>query len=119
MPWTKTSALQERIRFVKGYQSGLYPMTELCARFGVSRQTGYEWLGRYLEQGAVGLEDRSRAPRHCPHRMSRAAERAIVAARRRHPTWGPRKLLAWLADRHPELELPSPGRAAAKTRATG
>ena len=36
-----------------------------------------------------------------------------MAARRRHPTWGPRKLLAWLADRQPQLELPSPGRAAA------
>ena len=113
MPWTETSALQERIRFVKGYQSGLYHMTELCARFGVSRQTGYKWLSRYREQGALGLEDRSRAPRYCPHRMSQAAERAIVATRRRHPTWGPRKVLAWLADRHPELELPSPGRAAA------
>ena len=46
MPWAETSAVQERIRFVKDYQSGLYPMTELCARFGVSRQTGYKWLSR-------------------------------------------------------------------------
>ena len=113
MPWAETSAVQERIRFVKDYQSGLYPMTELCARFGVSRQTGYKWLDRYLEQGAAGLEERSRAPHHCPHRMSLAAARALVATRRRHPTWGPRKLLAWLAHRHPELELPSAGRTGA------
>jgi hypothetical protein len=39
MPWGETSAVPERIRFIKDYQSGLYPMTELCARFGVSRQT--------------------------------------------------------------------------------
>ena len=88
MPWAETSAVQERIRFVKDYQSGLYPMTELCARCGVSRQTGYKWVDRYLEQGAAGLEDRSRAPHHCPHRMSPAAARAIVATRRRRPSWG-------------------------------
>ena len=113
MPWAETSAVQERIRFIADYDSGLYTMTELCERFGVSRQTGYKWIHRYREEGAAGLDDRSRAPHRCPHRMSQAAERAIVAARRRHPTWGPRKLLAWLADRQPQLELPSPGRAAA------
>lgn len=113
MPWAETSIVQERIRFIADYNSGLYSMTELCFRFGVSRQTGYKWVRRYQREGALGLEDRSRAPHRCPHRMSEEAERAILTARRRHPTWGPRKLLAWLAAREPKLELPAPGRVGA------
>ncbi len=37
MPWAKTSAVQERIRFIADYESRLYSMTERCKRFGVSR----------------------------------------------------------------------------------
>jgi transposase InsO family protein len=32
---------------------------------------------------------------------------AIVEGRRRHPSWGPRKLVAWLDEHRPELELPA------------
>ena len=32
---------------------------------------------------------------------------AIVAARRRHPTWGPKKLLAWLSTGWPEELWPA------------
>ena len=121
MPWAETSAVQERIRFIADYESGLYTMTELCERFGVSRQTGYKWIHRYREEGAVGLGRPSRAPHHCPHQMSKAAEQALVAARRRYPTWGPRKLLAWLADRQPQLgaSVSRPRRGLAVSQGTG
>ena len=66
MPWTETSAVKERIRFISDYESGLYTMTELCERFGVSRQTGYKWIHRYREEGAAGLEDRSRSSASLP-----------------------------------------------------
>ncbi len=39
MPWAETSAVKERLRFIADYDSGLYTMTELCERFGVSRET--------------------------------------------------------------------------------
>jgi transposase InsO family protein len=32
---------------------------------------------------------------------------AILEARRHHPSWGPRKVLAWLALRQPDLEMPT------------
>ena len=41
-----------------------------CSRFGVSRKTGYKWLGRFDEGGRQGLRDRSRAPHQCPHRIT-------------------------------------------------
>ena len=94
MPWSETSPMQERIRFVKDHRSGVHEMRELCTRYGISRKTGYKWIHRFEEEGAAGLENRSRAPHRCEHRMSDAVREALLAVRHRHPSWGPRKLLA-------------------------
>lgn len=107
MPWAETEPMKERMRFVTDWERGHYGVSELCARYGISRKTGYKWLDRYEAEGVVGLGERSRAPRHCPHRIEPRVARALVEARRLHPSWGPRKLLAWLAQRHPGLELPA------------
>jgi transposase InsO family protein len=53
-------------------------MSELCEHYGVSRPTGYKWARRYEEEGVRGLEERSRAPRSCPHRTPREVEEVIV-----------------------------------------
>lgn len=100
--------MTERARFVALHGEGLYSMTELCARFGISRRTGYKWLARYETGGLSALEDQRRAPHSCPHRTSQAVEAAVVQAREQHPTWGPEKLLARLRKERPELELPAP-----------
>lgn len=113
MPWAETSPMEERARFVVECQSGLYSTTELCERFGISRKTGYKWMHRYQAQGFEGLRDRSRAPRHCPHRMPEPVAAAIVEARRRHPYWGPKKLVAWLGRQRPEWSWPAPSSAGA------
>src|SRR5439155_14870718 len=85
----------------------LYTMVELFARYGISRKTGYKWLARFEEAGRQGLPDRSRAPHHCPHRISHEVAALICTARRQHPSWGPAKLLAWLEPQHPALGLPA------------
>lgn len=97
----------ERARFIALHEEGLYSMCELCARFGISRKTGYKWLGRYQTEGLEGLEDQSRAPHSCPHRTAAKTEAALVHAREAHPTWGPKKLLPHLARTQPELRLPA------------
>jgi transposase InsO family protein len=107
MPWLETAPVEQRERFVRDWQVGLYTMTELCARYDVSRKTGYKWLERFDEGGRQALDDRSRAPHRCPHRISDTVARAICEARRQHPSWGPAKLLTWLGSREPELELPA------------
>jgi len=91
------------MRLVVAHRSGLYSMTELCAAFGVSRRVGYKWLARYEANGPAGLVDRSRAPRQSPQRMDEAMEARLLAAREKHPAWGPRKILPWLARRDPDL----------------
>ena len=107
MPWRATSPMEERIRFVKDEATGLYTMSKLCERYGISRKTGYKWLSRFEVEGAAGLVDRSRAPHRCEQRMSEAVRETLLEVRRKHPSWGPRKLLAWLEARHPRRTWPA------------
>lgn len=73
-------------------------MTDLCREFGISRKTGYKIHARYKEQSVIGLYDVKRTPERIPHRTSVAVADRIVRLRNEHPTWGPRKLRAWLLD---------------------
>lgn len=82
-------------------------MAELCRDFGISRKTGYKWLARYRGEGPAGLVDRSRAPHRTARAMPDAVAEAVIAARHRHPSWGPRKVKAWLEDRHPHQPWPA------------
>jgi transposase InsO family protein len=58
---------------------------------GVSRQTAYKWLRRFRDEGPSGLEDRSSAPRRCPHRLSEAETTRIVEVRL-ETLFGPHRL---------------------------
>jgi transposase InsO family protein len=101
MPWQEMSPMDQRLQFVTDHQRGLYAMTELCARHGVSRKTGYKWLARFAAEGARGLAERSHVPHDCPHRIADELAALLLAARRAHPSWGPAKLVQYLAPRHP------------------
>ncbi|WP_330217007.1 helix-turn-helix domain-containing protein [Ralstonia pickettii] len=69
---------------------------ELCRRFGISPQTGYKWLARYVESGDAGLADRTRRPSHSPMRTEAELEQAVIALRQQHPAWGgARSAAAW------------------------
>ena len=68
-------------------------VTEVAARFGVSRKTLHVWLARYEAGGLENLGDRSHRPRSCPHQMPAAVEVALAEMRRAHPSWGPRRLV--------------------------
>jgi len=107
MPWTETDPVTERHKFILAREDGLFSMTDLCERFGISRKTGYKWLDRYREEGIEGLQDRSRAPKHCPHQTPETVQELVIETREAHPRWGPRKLLDYLGPRHPEVALPA------------
>ena len=87
MPWLETVPMEERARFIDDHRLGFYTMTELCARYAVSRKTGYKWLDRYDGGGRPALHDRSRAPHRCPHKITDAVAQWLLAARRQHPDW--------------------------------
>lgn len=92
MPWHESDVMDQRCKFVVAYLSEQFAMRELCERFGISRPTGYKWVSRYRDEGAMGLQGRSRAAHRCPHRMSDKVAQWVLAERRAHMRWGPRKL---------------------------
>ena len=100
MPWLETAPVEQRERFIADVRAGLYSMTELCERYGISRTSGYKWVERAEDGGRSALADRSRAPHHCPHRIPDAMAELLCSARRKHPQWGPKKLLDLLRPRH-------------------
>ena len=56
MPWRETCRMDEKLGFVLAWHRGEGPMTALCAAYGISRKTGYKWLGRYREGGMAGRQ---------------------------------------------------------------
>lgn len=92
MPWKNVTDMDEIIRFVMLAQNGSFTVTELCEQFGISRKTGYKYLERYAAEGLKGLAVRSHRPHQFPQRTDAAVEELILAERRLHRTWGPKKL---------------------------
>src|SRR5688572_33378204 len=102
MPWNETDPMNERVKFIARYLEDEETFTALCEDAGISRKTGYKWVERYDAGGVRALVDRSRAPCTHPQAVPAAVIDAVVALRRRHPRWGPRKLLAVLRRREPD-----------------
>lgn len=94
--------MNERVRFIAAYLANEDTFTDLCDRFQVSRKTGYKWTERFKTDGASSLEDRSRAPHTHPGAVGSELTDRILSLRKKHPTWGPKKLRVIL-DREPDL----------------
>ena len=120
MPWRETSPMQQRLEFVREYETELFTMTELAAQYRISRKTGYKWLERYDADGVLGLMDRSRRPRESPHATNPAVLAMLIRLRQRHPRWGAKKLLTVAARRTPTMAAwPCPSTVAAHLKARG
>lgn len=100
MPWQTVTPMEEIIRFVTLAQTDRFTMTDLCEQFGISRKTGYKHLERYAAGGLKALAARSHRPHECPHRTSEVVEKLVVAERRLHRTWGPKKIQDVLRKKH-------------------
>jgi transposase InsO family protein len=92
--------MEEIIRFVMLARSARFTVSELCEQFSISRKTGYKYLDRYAADGLKGLAVRSHRPHQFPQRTDGAVEALILAERRLHATWGPKKLHKVLEVKH-------------------
>ena len=99
MPWQECSSMSQRRELVALCKADGANVAELCRRFGVSRKTGYKWLGRAGKGDDPKLLDRSRRPRRSPKRSSDSVESAVLGVRAQHPVWGGRKIRAVLLKR--------------------
>jgi transposase InsO family protein len=100
--------MDERTRLIGRWLNDEASMAELCRQAGVSRKTGYKWVARYRADSPAGLVDRARAPHTHPQAIPAADAETLLRLRVAHPTWGPRKLVAYLAAQPPAREWPAP-----------
>jgi putative transposase len=107
MPWQERSPVDLRVQFAVEWQRDEIPFAELCRRYGISRKTGYKWVRRYCEDGPAGLAARSSRPLSNARAVDPRIERALLAMRKHHPLWGPRKLLAVLGEQYPGVRFPA------------
>ena len=98
MPWKSKTPVDLRIEFMKRVMKG-ESVVELCREFGISRKTGDKFKQRFKRLGEAGLQDLSRAPKVIPHRTPPEVVKLLVEERKRHPSWGPKKIKTVIEER--------------------
>jgi putative transposase len=95
-----------RLQFVKLALKAQQSLSQLCQRFGLSRKSGYKWMRRFEREGPRGLQDRNCRPHRSPRRISAKWLVRIRRLRRKHRSWGSRKLAARLRTEYPGKKVP-------------
>jgi len=98
MPWNEVSPMQERMRFIIEAQLPEVVFSELCARYGISRKTGYKWLKRFEKEGLGVVEERSSRPQNSPTKVHEEIALRLLELRNLHRYWGPKKLVKLLGN---------------------
>src|SRR5262249_61316770 len=119
MPFKETCVFDEKLRFMREYVSCEWTMTELCERFGISRQWGYELVRRYRAEAFAGLQPRSSAPHRHGRAMPEAIARRILELRRVRPSWGRRRWRPGCGVAEPRPTGPPPPRMGDRVRRGG
>jgi putative transposase len=99
--------MDQRVALIADWLRDEWTMTELAERYQISRKTAYKWVDRYGADPKRGLLERSRAPKVHGRAMADAIRQAVLALRRAHPRWGPKKLRAILMERQPARDWPA------------
>ena len=107
MPFQETCRMEERIEMLRDYDSGNWSVSELCRRYGICRDTFYEWRERRATGAPDWFADRSHAPASCPHATQAALKERIISLRRRFRYLGPHKLVVKLQREWPQVCWPA------------
>jgi transposase InsO family protein len=91
MPWKAATPVDLRIELMKRIAAGEKP-ADLRREYGISKKTVNKFRKRYKELGEAGLADQSRAPHVRPQKTPPELEELIIAERKKHTSWGPKKL---------------------------
>jgi putative transposase len=90
--------MDQRLKFIVAVNDSDLSFAALCREFGISRKSGYKWVARYEAKGPRGLEDGDPGQHACPHAMPVAMADRLCELRKGQPTFGPKKLRAWLLE---------------------
>ena len=98
MPFRERSAMEERIGLFRAWDTGVFSVSDLCNRHGISRETFYVWKRRREGGDADWFEARSHAAAICPHATDGRMADRLIAVRRKFPHFGPKKIKGYLED---------------------
>jgi transposase InsO family protein len=108
MPWRTSNEEQQRRKFCEAALRQKGSFEQLCKSYGIRRQTGHKWLKRLKEEGHKGLKNRSRRPHRLRGaRRQQAWKARLVALKRQHWSWGPKKLHKVLGKLYESRAVPS------------
>ncbi|WP_350342423.1 IS481 family transposase [Proteinivorax tanatarense] len=107
MPWEEKSKVDQREEFVNRALTEKISFTDLCAEYGISRNTGYKWKHRYEQYGLQGLRDLSKRPKESPQKLSEDCIIKILNIKHAHPSWGARKIQKIFEKNYPFESVPS------------
>ena len=69
-----------------------HSISEAAREFQTTRKTVRKWVKRFEMRDLKALEDKSKAPHSCPHKLTELHENRIQITRDKHPQWGPKRL---------------------------
>jgi len=107
MGWKTKSVMDQKLLFIKMWQSDNYTMTALCDRFSISRTTGHKLVKRFIMEGGNCLVVDSKKPHSNPQKTCQKIEKLIIRIRKKYPDWGARKLKVLLEEKYPKKKFPS------------
>lgn len=107
MAWRVSNVKDQRKQFIQKCLLNEQTISDICKKYNISRQTGYKWLKRYAQEGEHGLESRSSARHNQDNRTKIRLEEKILAVKDKYPTWGSKKIFAYLSRREPKESWPS------------
>ena len=97
MPWGSPMSAKEALIF--DVNSGA-SVSDAADKHGIDRSCAYKWVKRYREHGLSGLEEQSRRPEFSPNRVAQEFIDEILGLKKKHPAFGPAKLVAMVDERH-------------------
>lgn len=106
MPLKERTMTDMRMELMMKLREGVR-VTDLAREYDVSRKTIYKFRERFEKEGVRGLEDKSRRPARLAKALAPAIEQAVLKVKEKHPTWGAKKIHAYLPKSNPGLYLPA------------
>lgn len=69
-----------------------HSVSQAAREFSTTRKIVRKWISRFDQLGLKGLEDQSKIPHSCPHKLKELDENTIHITRDKYPQWGPKRL---------------------------
>ena len=89
---TKDMKTKFNFRFHVVEYAKTHSVSGAAREFSTTRKTVRKWVKRFKMHGLKALEDKSKAPHQCPHKLGELDENKIQITREKYPQWGPKRL---------------------------